>query len=492
MKKAFCIFLGAAVCGTLAGQTFERASVIADSDLRKALAELSTLRKRVETERIPLAKELSRLETDALKKRKEADRINRMRDNREVDLNTMQDRIKQLENGNSYLTGLLADYIRRFETQIHIGEQQIYQSKIDAAKLAVEDNTLSDDKRFEAQLEGLSTAFTRLQRVIGGHSFAGKAVLPGGSYEDGIFAIVGPIAYFSAKSGLSGLAELEINSANAVVKDIGEEYHEGIRKLTATKSSAVPIDATLGDALQLQLTEETPIEHIKKGGVVMYPILILASFAFLVAIFKWFEISGVKRARTSDLAAILADIKSDNRENAMAKANSVKSLGRALKRRSREVKTAVVKALGGTSGKALSLLTRELKGGTAKKNVTYMCDVVRSIGKIAEPKGVKTLTDLLRHKDNAVIGQAITALGDYSGKPTKTRKAIVKEILKYYEPTASAVSKSRPNATDKAKYDALYNPYEQTLAALTGQKEIQGAFKWGQWFRKEGSKKKEW
>ena len=47
MKKAFCIFLGAAVCGTLAGQTFERASVIADSDLRKALAELSTLRKRV-------------------------------------------------------------------------------------------------------------------------------------------------------------------------------------------------------------------------------------------------------------------------------------------------------------------------------------------------------------------------------------------------------------------------------------------------------------
>jgi len=333
MKKAFSLILILAIGGTLSAQTFERASSIAESDLKKSLVELSTLRKRVEVERIPLAKELSKLETSALEKRKEADRISRMRDNREVDLNTMQDRIKQLGNNNSYVSGLLGDYIRRFETQIHIGEQQIYQSKIDAARLAVEDVNLSDDERFKIQLDGLKTAFGRLEKVIGGHIFTGKAVLPGGSYEDGKFAIVGPIAYFSANNnGLSGLAELEINSSNAVVKDIGEDFYEGIAKLTATKTAAVPVDATLGDALQLKLTEETIVQHIKKGGVVMYPILGLASFAFLVAIFKWFEISGVRRARSEDIAVILSDLKAGDKDKAMEKANAVKGpVGEMLK-----------------------------------------------------------------------------------------------------------------------------------------------------------------
>jgi biopolymer transport protein ExbB len=64
----------------------------------------------------------------------------------------------------------------------------------------------------------------------------------------------------------------------------------------------------------------------------MYPILGLASFAFIVAIFKWFEIGGVKRARPQDIKVILEHLKKGDKDQAMAKASSVKGpVGEMLK-----------------------------------------------------------------------------------------------------------------------------------------------------------------
>lgn len=309
----------------LFGQTFEQASTIAMSDLKKAEKELSDLRKTIEKERIPLAKELSKLETEALTKRKEADRSKTLVDSQKIDVNQMENRIEQLRENNNYLSNQLGDYVRRFETNVHVAEQQLYQDKIDVAKQAAENSALSDEERFAAQLGAIETAFERLDKVVGGYTFEGSAVLPGGSYESGTFAIVGPIAYFSSASGdMTGLAEVRVNSANAVINDIGEEYRAGIKSLTQSGSGTVPLDATLGDASLLIDTKDTIVQHIKKGGVVMYPILGLASFAFIVAIFKWFEIGAVRRARPKDLTIILEHLKAGDKDQAMAHAKSVK------------------------------------------------------------------------------------------------------------------------------------------------------------------------
>ena len=321
------LFLSIGLIQGAVAQTFERAGMVAKSDLDAAIKKLADVRRAVEQAKIPLSKELSGLETDALIKRKEADRVRRLRDNRAVDLNTMRNRKSKLQENNIYLSSLLNDYIRRFESQIHIGEVQIYEDLLSEARSAPENINLSGNEKFAAQSEVLDTAFERIERIMGGEVFNGNAVTPKSIFEDGQFAILGPVAYFaSSESTQAGLAQLETNSVNAAVKDIGEQFAPGIRHLVDNRSGTVAFDTTMGDAIKATQIKE-PIwsrTHIRKGGPVMIPILLLAAIAILIAIIKWFQIGAVKRARPIDLATILRHLKNDQKDEALAYAKGVK------------------------------------------------------------------------------------------------------------------------------------------------------------------------
>ncbi len=330
MKKAI-ILLSIWCALPLSGQNLVTGNSIGASDLQKALRNLSVLRAEIERERIPLAKELNMLEKDALGKRMEADRNKRIRENNEVNINTMEERISSLRENNSYLASQLAEYINRFDVSIHVGEQQLYRAKINDAHRAVESTTISENEKLATQLVAIDAAFARLDNVIGGHIFEGSAVTAAGSYEKGKFLIIGPVSYFSSDSGSAGIAQREINATNPVVTDIGQKFSATISDLASTGAGRIPVDTTMGDAIKLAATNETLVEHIKNGGIVMYPILGLATFAFIVAIFKWFEIGLVTRARPRDLGIILDFLKAGEREKALGHAKSVKGpVGRML------------------------------------------------------------------------------------------------------------------------------------------------------------------
>lgn len=324
MKKAFTILL--LLCTTqLGAQTFQQAADSAKTDLDNSLKKLSSLRKLISVERIPMSKELSELESDALSKRNESERVRRLRDNRQFDLRSLENRIKRIRDNNNYLSSLLGDFIRRFETHIHIGELQIYKEQIDSTKLIMEDAGVDGSVRFKAQLQLLDKAFDRLERKIGGDVFSGSAVVPGGLYEEGQFATIGPLVYFSSNhSDQAGVAQMQIGSLNAVVHEVDDKFRPGIRSMVDTLSGNVPVDTTLGDALKIAAAQDSIPEHIKKGGVVMIPILGLAFFAFIIGVFKWFEIGGVKRARRRDLDAILRHLRHGDKDDALAFAKSVK------------------------------------------------------------------------------------------------------------------------------------------------------------------------
>ena len=323
MKKYLLLLL--LVITTLTyGQKFELASENAEKDLKSSLSELAELRKVVVDERIPLSNELNTLESEAIQKRQEASQAARLRDNRNVDLRGFENRIARLKDNNNYLSSLLGDYIRRFETQVHIGELQLFEEIITEAKNSQDNINLSGSDKFKTQLAVIDLALDRVIDIVGGNTFSGKAIMPDGLYEEGNFIVIGPIAYFASNQGIAGMAELALGSTNAVVQDIGEEHYESIITLANTGKGNAPIDTTLGDALKVAATEETIIEHIKKGGVVMFPILGLAAFALLIAIFKWVELSGVKAAQENDVSIILKHLKDGEKEKALAHAKSVR------------------------------------------------------------------------------------------------------------------------------------------------------------------------
>jgi biopolymer transport protein ExbB len=94
--------------------------------------------------------------------------------------------------------------------------------------------------------------------------------------------------------------------------------------VTTTGQGTLFLDPKLGQALDIRrLTESLP-DHIKKGGLVMWPILILALAAFVVSIFKAIEIVSVKKGKVKDLEVILDHLDNGRAEDALGYARGIK------------------------------------------------------------------------------------------------------------------------------------------------------------------------
>lgn len=300
---------------------FNNTATIAVSDVRKAQAELAALFDSIMAERLPLSKRIEELETETLRQRREADRVTRLRDNSSIDLGRLERLVANYEEVNRYLSTLIGDHRRRFETQLHISELQRYQAKISEARIASENVTLSELEKFEVQLTLLDQAADRIDELIGGARFAGNAVFQG-IEETGTFALFGPVAVFASANGV-GIVELEVNREVPTVHAPPGSM-DGMRRFAETGEGTISLDTTLGDAQRIAMTRETLWEHISKGGLVIYPIIAIGLLAMGIFIFKLIEVGSVRPARKEDVTKILALLKEGKQEEAAAIANRVK------------------------------------------------------------------------------------------------------------------------------------------------------------------------
>jgi len=309
-----CILATASLCG----QSFNQVEVSAKADLDKALTKLKAVKSQIVQQRTPLANEESALKDDALRLRTELENILRRRDNTDRDLRSLENEVEARKDENAYITSLMGEYIRAFENRLDISEKQVYQEMVDNAKLTTEDINLSAAEKFEIQLELINTALDRMDNLIGGNQFQGLGVLPGGKLKEGTYTQLGPIVFFSSEEEkVAGLARREFGSSQPSVVSLGDSDKKIAAFTAAGGKGEVPLDPTLGNAFQIEEIKESVIEIIQKGGLVMIPILTFAGIALLIAIFKWFEISSIRRARPKDLAFILDCLNSNRPDEAL-------------------------------------------------------------------------------------------------------------------------------------------------------------------------------
>jgi biopolymer transport protein ExbB len=310
---------------TTSAQTIEQAVASSKADLEKAQQELAAVRNEIKDQRIPLSREINQLEDEVIGKRRESERILRLKDSRTIDLNSLRNEVRIREDEVAYLGSLLTEYTRAFDSRIHISERQILGETIREAQLAADDANLSRADKFRRQLGLVNTAIDRIEKLIGGHIFDGKALVGEGVQRDGKFAQVGPVTVFSTTDGeYSGLAEMQVNAPEPVVLEIGEELSASIKGLTSTGKGELPFDPSGGDAIKIEQTRETLYEHILTGGPVMIPILGLAFAALIVALIKFVELSSIRTATNADLAIILEGVNSGDTDAAMKHASSIK------------------------------------------------------------------------------------------------------------------------------------------------------------------------
>ena len=315
----YILFVGllSAVASVASGQSFDAASDQASADLQASLAELAQIRADITAEKIPLVRSVSSIEDDVIRQQGELDRLLRLRDNSDLGLNRLRDQVRSMQDQNDYAAGLLDEFVRSFETRIDFSETQLYARATEDARLALDDIDMTQAKRFEKQLEVIGVALGRMDELVGGYTFEGRALEASGVIEAGTYAVFGPTVYFASKqSDLAGLTFNKLNSGVAAVAIPGPEYAAGIRQFVETGEGLIPADATLGKAMKMVESNDTIAEHLAKGGSVGHVILGLGAICLLLGLVKLNEITKFKSPQPELLQTVLNHLQAGDRTRA--------------------------------------------------------------------------------------------------------------------------------------------------------------------------------
>jgi len=285
------------------GRAMKSAGAAADGELAKSIEELNGLRARIAEEKLPMAQELTGLEEKVIELRKEGDRVQRLVDAGALEIGTLQAEMKARQDELSYMSSLLDEYARTFETKINVGEVQLFAQPIEATKSALENKTLTPSERFATQTLFVNLTLKRLFDVVGGHRFQGTGVDMLGTVMNGQFAMIGPISLFSADSGDAGIAVPQAGSANPLVRTLEGGLEEVVRPLVASGQGTLPLDPSRGGALKA-LVQKASIVHIFiKGGPIMWPMLFASIIALAVALERVIFLLNEQRKRSSKAVA---------------------------------------------------------------------------------------------------------------------------------------------------------------------------------------------
>ncbi len=278
-----------------------------DRRLRDSLDELARMQEVIGAEKMPLTDRLRQAEDALLEARRAHESSRRELDTCNLAMGNQAGQTKALEQERDYLSSLLGEYVRNFETRLHIAELARYAPLVEPARLATENTQLDPAAVFATQLRVLDGSLERSINLLGGDWFAGRAAGPDGRVREGRFALIGPVAYFLSDDGvLAGIAEQRVGSLEPSVTSYADPAHEALtRTLVATGAGAMPFDGSLGNARKMEETKESLTEHIRKGGPVMAPILGVAGLAALIALIKWLQLSLVFLPGRRRLAALL-------------------------------------------------------------------------------------------------------------------------------------------------------------------------------------------
>jgi biopolymer transport protein ExbB len=308
-----------------AQESFDAAASSAQRDLESSLRELAALRERIAAEKIPMAKKVADLEADLARLRSEQESIGRTVDTRNLDFTTLQTEVKARQDEVAYLSNLIGEYVRNFETRIDISELQRYRDALERGRLAQENTALSRAESFGMQTDVVELSVDRLLDLVGGTTFSGDAVGPDGKVRAVTFGLIGPVTVYAAGDGSSAgtaeqrLGSLEPNMVPVAVPDLAAS----VSGLLAAGKGTLPFDPSLGNARKVEETKETLVEHISKGGPVMIPILLMAGAALVVALLKWIQLVRVRIPSTATIDSLLEAVRRGDRPAAARVAERV-------------------------------------------------------------------------------------------------------------------------------------------------------------------------
>lgn len=302
-------------------QTLSEAEETAKKDLEDAIVRLSKLRSEIAAEKIPLAQRISAKENSLLNLRSTAAKIQAAKDSKTLGLEDIRRDLQLWEDENNFLVNLLDEYARRFENNINIAEQSIYQTELAAFNNL--DLSRAGEGRLVVQMKLIDLGFARLRNALDGDVFHSKVINDKGVLTEGTVARFGPTAFFMGDgNGVNGIIVGDGGDIPHLFTDEGR-LQSNLPDLLTGQTVQMPIDVTNGKAISIEADSDTLFSHIAKGGVWIVPILTFACLSIIASALKFIQIYKIKLPEKGSLHQILSKLKDGDNSAAAEAAKAI-------------------------------------------------------------------------------------------------------------------------------------------------------------------------
>jgi biopolymer transport protein ExbB len=311
----------AADSGPRADSALRAANASLLRDIEAARRELQALQDRVRTERVKAVTGSEALRREVRELQEKLGGCERTAGEAVTRLDAAKSDAARLASTVEFVDNLFTEYRRAFETRLSVAGRQECDAALRAVDQRLGPGTAAE--RLHVAGELLDLARRHADAEFGGRTFDGQAQDERGTVLSGRFAEAGPVAYFvaTAATGPAGIVVQPIGSLTPQVLAVlpGGVDTSGVRRLVRDGQGTVPVDATLGTAVKLRQVDETWVEHVRKGGIVMVPLLLMGVVCAVLALYKFASLLTVgSRGSEARIAAILDALRQDRDDEALA------------------------------------------------------------------------------------------------------------------------------------------------------------------------------
>ncbi|MEX2606341.1 MAG: MotA/TolQ/ExbB proton channel family protein [Kiritimatiellia bacterium] len=308
MKALVCLL----ICGFLpVSAQLPEAIAQVERDVKDSTRELNELRDRIQEDRLPLARELNGLQREAAELRRQVQTIRSAKSLAVSRRENLRREVKQLTDELEFVDTVFREYRRGLETRVQVAEVEALPALLPSIR---------EERPLPGQVEELWNATLNWHQLrTGGYDFSGLALDEEGRERSGQFAVLGPIAYFVSDSG-GGWVHTRENSALPGIFPLSEAETGRIRELVNGEEVLLPLDPSLGDAIKVSRARPSLKEHLRQGGVVVVPLLILGALSLIMAIAKSLDLRSLVVRAGPEMLRMIGDLTDENASKTLAKA----------------------------------------------------------------------------------------------------------------------------------------------------------------------------
>mgnify|MGYP006152956253 CR=1 FL=1 len=269
--KAFSAIILLTSCNLALAATSEQAKQSVLNDIKTAQRSLSSTQKSIAKEQASLAKQIFTKQQSLSKLREQAAVNRRLADENTLSLNQLQTRLDTWQQQQQYQLNLLSRFVRQNSNKALNTEQ-----------------TSNNQNELLSQV----VSFINNQEQALYPRFKKQAVvLNNGELTQANTLQVGPVAWFSTQTPkLMGLLNLDDESNAlkvALVQSSSDDNPlDNTLKQNGVGETLLSFDPSLTHLVTSQAQQESPLEHLEKGGLWAIPIILFACFALTIALIK--------------------------------------------------------------------------------------------------------------------------------------------------------------------------------------------------------------